>query len=105
METVTRANVLAELAQRYRAHYRNRLAGLYALPNDPYEPEDEPASGAVDVVVVLQGPYPYFEESDAVARIADEVMREYDTPFVIMPHHVPDDATLVQRARRTGIEL
>ena len=37
----TRADVLAMLARRLQKHCGDRLVGLYATQEDPYEPEQE----------------------------------------------------------------
>ena len=72
--TRTPADVLATLSRRYREHYGVRL-GIYAVPEFPFSDEgpegkDDDVS-VIEVVVVLQGPYDHFEETDPVVDHCD----------------------------------
>lgn len=80
--TRTPAEVLATPSRRYREHYGKRLVGIYAVPEFPFTDEgpegDDDDVRAIEVVVILQGPYEHFEETDPVVDIAMDVTEEYD---------------------------
>ena len=106
--TRTPADVLATLSRRYREHYGDRLAGVYAVPRDPYEersPTEGELEGSVEVFVVLQEPYEPFEETDDVTRIAYEVMDETDWDLRIIAHHDAESGRRAEWAKEKGIEL
>ena len=106
--TRTPADVLATLSRRYREHYGDRLAGVYAVPEDPYEdrsPTEGELEGAVEVFVVLREPYEPFEETDDVTRIAYEVMDETDWDLHVIPHHDSVAGRRAEWAEKKGIEL
>ena len=106
--TRTPADVLATLSRRYREHYGDRLAGVYAVPEDPYEglsPTEGELEGAVEVFVVLREPYEPFEETDDVTRIAYEVMEETDWDLHIITHHDSETGRRAEWAKDNGIEL
>lgn len=105
MQTVTPADVLAALSRRYREHYGDRLVAIYALPNDPYEPEEDSEVNAIDLVVVLRAPYDHFAETDPVVDIAHEVMDEVDWSIGVFPRHAAEDDELTEIARRQGVEI
>lgn len=108
MQTITPADVLATLSRRYREHYGNRLGGIYAVPKAPYEDEwgegDDEIRG-IEVVVILQGPYDHFEETDPVVEIAMGVTEEYDWWTGIFARHAAHDDDLAEWARENGVEL
>ena len=106
--TRTPADVLATLSRHYREHYGDRLAGVYAVPRDPYEersPTEGELEGSVEVFVVLQEPYEPFEETDDVTRIAYEVMDETDWDLRIIAHHDAESGRRAEWAEEKGIEL
>jgi hypothetical protein len=106
--TRTPADVLATLSRRYREHYGDRLAGVYAVPEDPYEeraPTENELEGAVEVFVVLKEPYEPFEETDDVTRIAYEVMDETDWDLHVIPHHDSETGRRAEWAKENGVEL
>lgn len=105
MQTVAQADVLADLAQRVRAHYGDRLVGLYALPNDPYEPERGSEEHGVHVVIVLRGGYDYSAETDNVTRIAHDVMDRTEWQYPVAPHHISADSRLIQHLNDAGVRL
>lgn len=105
MEATARVDILAALARRYRDEYGDRLAALYALPRNPFEPEEEREVENLDVVVVLRDVDDHFAETDGVAKVAMEVEREYDFEYGIFPHHASEDDDFVQVAREKGVRL
>ena len=99
---------MATLSRRYREHCGDRLAGVYAVPEDPYEdrsPTEGELEGAVEVSVVLREPYEPFEETDDVTRIAYEVMGETDWDLHVIPHHDSGAGRRAERAEKRGVEL
>lgn len=100
-----RAEVLAALARRYRDRYADRLAGVYAAPSDPYAPERSLGDPGLHVTVVLVGPYDHWQETDAVSRIAHEVMEETGWQVSIVPHHVSHESALARRVQAQGVRL
>lgn len=107
--TRTPADVLATLSRRYREHYGDRLVGIYAVPEFPFsdegpEGEDDDVR-AIEVVVILKGPYDHFEETDPVVDIAMEVTEEYDWWMGIFTRHAEHDDNLADWARENGVEL
>lgn len=101
----TRADVLATLAHRFQKHYGDRLIGLYATQENPYEPMQGGSGPGVHVVVVLQGPYEHWEETDAVTDITHDVLDESDWTVPITSHHVAHDSTLARRMKREGVRF
>ena len=102
METVTPAGVLATLSRRYREHYGERLVGVYAVPDMPFWDERGGADDdvrAVEVVVVLRGPYDFFEETDPVVDIATEVSEAFDWWMGVFARHAAHDDDLAGWAR------
>jgi hypothetical protein len=107
--TRTPADILATLSRRYREHYGERLAGIYAVPEFPFsdegpEREDDDVN-VIEVVVILQGPYDHFEETDPVVDIAMEVTEKYDWWMGIFTRHAAHDDDLADWAREKGVEL
>jgi hypothetical protein len=105
MEATARVDILAALARRYRDEYGDRLVELYALPRNPFEPEEEHEVENLDVVVVLQDVDDHFAETDGVVEVAMEVEREYDFEYGIFPHHASEDDDFAQVAREEGVRL
>ncbi len=101
----TRADVLAMLARRFRKHYDDRLVGLYATQEDPYEPEQGEEEVGTHVVVVLQGPYEYWKETDTVTDITHDVLDETDWVAPITSHHVAHDSAVATRMRKKGVRF
>lgn len=107
--TRTPADVLAALSRRYREHYGDRLLGLYAVPEFPFSDEG-PGSGdddvrAVEVVVILQGPYDHFAETDPVVDIAMGVTEEFDWWMGVFARHAEESDQLAEWARERGVEI
>lgn len=100
----TRADVLAMLARRFRKHYGDRLVGLYATHEDPYEPEQGDEEGT-HVVVVLEGPYEHWKETDPVTDITHDVLDETDWVAPITSHHVAEDSAIAKRMRKKGVRF
>lgn len=103
--TVSRGDALALLARRYHNHYGNRLAGVYATPYDPYEPERGHDESGIHVVVVLDALHEHWEETDPISRIAHEVMEEVQWSVPIVPHHVSSESALAHRMQEEGVRL
>ena len=101
MQTIKRrrADMLAEAARRFEAHYGDRLLELYALAKDPYESE---ASEAVHLVLVLKDLEP-FAESRAMAKIAGKLIDEYGVDLVA--HNTVPGDELAQAVRKEGVRL
>ncbi len=100
--TITRADVLAEAARRYRRYYGRRLLALYVLPQASFEPEEDDES--LYLVLLLREPYEHFEETGPVSSIADALIGEYGVG--IFPHIASargDD--LAREAREEGVRL
>lgn len=102
--TVTRIDVLAAAARRLRQHYKKRLMALYALPTDPYEPEEE-AVEALHLVIVLYPPVTVFKENDMVSRLLDATIREFGAAYLIYAHATEPDEALALHARTEGVLL
>jgi hypothetical protein len=108
--TRTPADVLASVSRRYRKHYGDRLAGVYAVPEFPFsddapEAEDGDDVQAIEVVVILRGEYEPFQETDPVVDIAMDVTEEYDWWMSVFARHAADDSHLADWARRKGVEI
>ncbi|MEF8865881.1 MAG: hypothetical protein V5A20_08980 [Salinibacter sp.] len=101
----TRADVLAMLARRFRKHYGDRLAGLYATQEDPYEPEQGESEIGTHVTVVLQGPYEHWKETDTITEITHDVLDETDWVAPITTHHVAHDSAVAKRMRQSGVRF
>lgn len=101
----TRADVLAMLARRFRQHYGGRLAGLYASQEDPYEPEREGNEMGTHVIVVLQGPYEHWKETDRVTEITHDVLDETDWMAPLTSHHVAHDSAVAKQIQRSGVRF
>lgn len=100
----TRADVLAMLARHFRKHYDDRLVGLYATHEDPYEPE-QGGEGGTHVIVVLRAPYEHWEETDAVTDITHDVLDETDWVAPITSHHVAEDSAVAKRMKKRGVRF
>ncbi|PQJ35011.1 hypothetical protein BSZ35_10740 [Salinibacter sp. 10B] len=105
MEATERVDILAALSRRYREAYGDRLEALYALPRNPFEPEEEHEGKNLDIVVVLRGVDDHFAETDGVVEVAMEIEREYDFEYGIFPHHASEDDDFVRVAREEGVRL
>ncbi len=108
--TRTPADILATLSRRYREHYGDRLIEIYAVPEFPFsdegpeETEDDDVR-AIEVVVLLEGPYDPFEETDPVVDIAMDVTEEYDWWMGIFARHASQSDDLADWARENGVEI
>ena len=91
-------------ARRFRAHYDERLVALYATHEDPYEPEQGGEDGP-HVIVVLQGPYEHWKETDAVTDITHDVLDETDWGAPVTSHHVAKDAAVAKRMEKRGVRF
>ena len=105
MQATARVDILAALARRYREEYGDRLAALYALPRNPFEPEEEHEVENLDVVVVLRNVEDHFTETDGVVEVAMRVEREHNFEYGIFPHHASEDDDFVQVAKEEGVRL
>jgi hypothetical protein len=107
--TRTPSDVLAALSRRYREHYGDRLLGLYAVPEFPFSDEgtadEDDDVRAVEVVVILQGPYDHFAETDPVVDIAMSVTEEFDGWMGVFARHAEEDDQLAEWARERGVEI
>lgn len=101
----TRADVLAMLARRFRKYYEDQLVGLYATQKDPYEPEHGTSDIGTHVVVVIQGPYEHWKETDAVTEITHDVLDETDWVAPITSHHVAHDSAIAKRMKEKGVRF
>lgn len=106
---ITKADVLALLAGRIRAAYGGRLAGLYAIKDDPHEPTGDPA--AIFLVAVLHEPFSFFDETETTSTLADQINREMEGAFVatVYPVSAADfdegDGGPARVAAREGVRL
>jgi hypothetical protein len=57
------------------------------------------------VLVILDGPYDPFEETEPVVDIAMDVTEEYDWWMGIFARHAAEDDQLADWARKNGVEL
>ena len=107
--TRTPADVLAALSRRYRKHYGDRLSGVYAVPEFPFSDEElrngDDEVRAVEVVVILQGPYDHFAETDPVVDIAMSVTEEFDWWMGVFARHAEGGDQLAEWARERGVEI
>ena len=107
--TRTPADVLAVLSRRYREHYGDRLIGIYAVPEFPFSDEGlengDDAVRAVEVVVILQGAYDHFAETDPVVDIAMNVTEEFDWWMGVFARHAEESDQLAEWARERGVEI
>ncbi len=101
----TRADVLAMLARRFRTHYGDQLVGLYATQKDPYEPEQGGSEIGTHVIVVLQGSYKHWKETDAITEITHEVLDETDWMAPVTSHHVAHDSAVATRMKESGVRF
>jgi hypothetical protein len=102
----TRADVFSELAHRFREQYGDRLIALYATQYDPYEPsEEEKNEPGVHIIVVLQGPYEPWTETDTVTDIVYDIMDQTDWAVPLVPHHVSHDSAVARRIGEEGVRL
>jgi hypothetical protein len=101
----TRADVLAMLARRFRKHYEDQLVGLYATQKDPYEPERGTSDIGTHVVVVIQGPYEHWKETDAVTEITHDVLDETEWVAPVTSHHVAHDSAIAKRMKEKGVRF
>jgi hypothetical protein len=93
------------LARRFRKHYEDRLVGLYATQEDPYEPELGRGEMGTHVVVVLQGPYEHWTETDTVTDITHDVMDKTDWVAPVTSHHVAHDSAVAKRMKEKGVRF
>ncbi len=107
--TRTPADVLATLSRRYREHYGNRIVGIYAVPEFPFSDEgpgdEEDDVRAVEVVVILHGPYDHFAETDPIVDIAMSVTEEFDWWMGVFSRHAEEGDRLAEWARERGVEI
>ncbi|MBB4089501.1 hypothetical protein [Salinibacter ruber] len=77
------------------------------MPEFPFsdegpEGEDDDVR-AIEVVVILQGPYDHSEETDPVVDIAMDVTEEYDWWTGIFVRHAARDSDRAEEAECKGI--
>lgn len=105
----TRSRVLDLLAERVRAHLGDRLEALYALSDDPYEPESNPE--ALHVVAVLQDEgYEWNQAQHELNRVGVAFDRSLNYAYVAVINvasvsEVERGATGAARAVREGVLL
>jgi hypothetical protein len=105
----TRSGALDLLADRLRQHYGDRLRALYALEDDPYEPQRDP--DVLHVLAVL--PDEGYDRSEAQREIIDVGMgfaHDLDFRFMARPKvasetGVEEGATGAARAAEDGVLL
>lgn len=100
--TVTRADAIVEAARQLRKYYGDRLVALYALPEDPYEPEED-GDEIIHLVVVLPPPVHVFDESEATGLLIDQLQHELG--FVLFNHTATRGDEPAEHAREEGILL
>jgi hypothetical protein len=93
------------LARRFRQQYEDRLVGLYATQEDPYEPEVGEYDTGTHVVVVLRGPYKHSKETDTVTDITHDVLDKTDWVAPVTSHHVAHDSAVAKRMRQSGVRF
>ncbi len=110
VEVPIKADAIALLARRLRAHYGDRLQKLFLLKDDPYEPAGE--DFAIYLVAVLADhAYDSFETVGEVARIGNRVDAEmdYTVASAVYPLSVSDfeegDRWPARAARKEGVIL
>ncbi|MEF8817792.1 MAG: hypothetical protein V5A20_08985 [Salinibacter sp.] len=107
--TRTPADVLATLSRRYREHYGDRLVGIYAVPEFPFsddtpEKTEDDDVRAIEVLVILHGPYDPFEETDPVVDIAMDVTEECDWKMGILVRHAAHNSDFARRIEGDGVD-
>ncbi len=93
------------LARRFRAHYDDRLVGLYAVQSDPYEPGMGEGEDGVHVIIVLEGPYGHWKETDTVTDITHDVLDETDWVAPVPSHHVAHDSAVAKQMKEKGVRF
>lgn len=81
---LTRSRALDVLADRLRAHFGERLHALYALPDDPYEPQRDREVLHVLAVFPDEG-YDRSDVQGEVIEVGVAFNREIDFRFFAMP--------------------
>jgi len=80
---------------------------IYPVPefsfSDEGPEEEDDDVNAIEVVVILQGPYDHFEETDPVVDIAMDVTEEYDRWIGIFAGHAARDSDLAEEVECKGI--
>lgn len=105
----TRSGALDLLADRLRAHYGERLQALYALTDDPYEPQCDPHLLHVLAVLPDEG-YKWSDEQTEIIYAVEAFDRELDYRFIAMPKvastsDVERGSTGAARAAKDGVLL
>ena len=105
----TRSGALDLLADRLRAHYGDRLRALYALKDDPYEPQRDPDALHVLAVLPDEG-YDWKEAQDEIIDVGAPFARDLDWRFIAVPKvasvtEVEERATGAARAAERGVLL
>ncbi len=86
VEVPTKADAIALLARRLRAHYGDRLQKLFLLKDDPYEPTED---FGIDLVAVFaDDSYDFSDVVDEVVDITEAVNAEVDYVFFASVHPV-----------------
>ena len=104
METViSRVDTLALFARAVREKYRDRIHGLYALSDHPFEEGDDET-----LYVVVQLDSHTWEDVDVLSKLAFSVQEQVDfaldiTPF-ILDSGIPDDP-LARLVSAEGVAL
>ena len=57
------------------------------------------------VIVVLQGPYEHWKETDTVTEITHDVLDKTDWMAPITSHHVAHDSAVSKRMKESGMRF
>ncbi len=99
--TLARADVFASSAHRLRSHFGSRVLALYALKEDPYEPDAEDGE-IIQLVALLKDRNP-FEDSGPLAEINDALLGETGASVIIRGAAPGDELALLAQAE--GVRL
>lgn len=106
IDTIERADALAEAARRIRDHYGERLAALYALPDYPFpdgESTDVDEIPELNLVAILNPPVDVFREIEFAADLTDELYDEVG--FYVTTQVVDPGEDLATKARKEGVRI
>lgn len=102
LETARRIDVIREAVGRIQRHFGGRLQALYALPDDPFEPEGDDRT--VHLVAVLGGEVKPLEENKAVAQLMHQLAAEMEFIYTVMVYVAGTD-DLSRLAQEEGVRL
>lgn len=78
---------------------------LYAAQSDPYEPELGREDDGTHVIIVLEGPYEHWKETDTVTDITHDVLDETNWVAPVTSHHVAEDSAVAKRMKERGVRF